>query len=78
MRHLGRFCAGIILALSLTLPANAGHIPCPGVTADPQASEATAAGDISCGLTGDMPNGVESTDAATELANLLLSLLSLF
>jgi hypothetical protein len=69
MKHLGRFCAGVILALSLTLPAYAGHIPCPGVTDEPQTSEATseatATGDISCGLTDD-------------LANLLLSLLSLF
>jgi hypothetical protein len=65
MKRLGRFCAGVILALSLTLPAYAGHIPCPGVTDEPQTTEATAAGDISCGLTDD-------------LANLLLSLLSLF
>jgi lipoate-protein ligase B len=68
MKHLGRFCAGIILALSLTLSAYAGHIPC-GITEEPQTSEATseatATGDISCGLTDD-------------LANLLLSLLSLF
>jgi hypothetical protein len=76
MKHLGRFCAGIVLALSLTLSAYAGHIPC-GITDEPPASEATAAGDISCGLTGDMPNGVESTDAVTELVLSLLNLLSL-
>lgn len=61
MKHLGRFCAGIILALSLTLPANAGHIPC-GITDEPPAAEATAAGDISCG-------------AVTELVLYILSLI---
>jgi hypothetical protein len=66
MKHLGRFCAGIILALSLTLSANAGHIPC-GVTEEPPAAEATAAGEI--------PNDIESTDAVTEV---LLFILSLF
>ena len=69
MKYLGRFCAGIILALSLTLSAYAGHIPCPGVTDEPQAS-----GEM---VTGDMPNGVESTDAVTELMLSLLNLLAL-
>ncbi len=67
MKHLGRFCAGIVLALSLTLSAYAGHIPCPGITDEPQASEGT--------VSGDMPNGVESTDAVTELLLYILSLI---
>ncbi|HWT01583.1 MAG TPA: hypothetical protein VN256_15150 [Pyrinomonadaceae bacterium] len=66
MRHLGRFCAGIILALSLTLSAYAGHIPC-GITGEPTTSEATAAGEIQ--------NGVESTDAVTEVLLFILSLI---
>lgn len=66
MKYLGRFFAGIILALSLTLSASAGHIPCPGITDDqpPPTTEET--------VTGDMPNGIESTDTVT---GLLLSLL---
>lgn len=66
MRHLGRFCAGIILALSLTLSAHAGHIPC-GITGEPQTSETTVAGET--------PNNVESTDAMTEVLLFILSLI---
>jgi hypothetical protein len=70
MKHLGRFCAGVILALSLTLPTYAGHIPC-GVTDEQSGptqettTEETAAG--------EMQNGVEYTDPVTELAISLLT-----
>lgn len=54
MKQLGRFCAGIILALSLTLSTYAGHISCPGVTDDPPPTTEET-------LTGDMPNGDTAT-----------------
>ena len=55
MKYVSRFCAGIVLALSLTLTAYAGHIPC-GVTDDPPPSteQATSAGDMETGVAGDM------------------------
>lgn len=71
MKQLGRFCAGVILALSLALSTYAGHIPCPGITdeqsgtAQETTTEETAAG--------DMQNGVEYTDPVTELAISLLT-----
>jgi hypothetical protein len=80
MKQVRRFCAGIILALSLTLTAYAGHIPC-GVTDDPPppTEQATSAGDIGMGVTGDMTSGGIATDPTTNLfLSLLNGLLSLF
>lgn len=65
MKQLGRFCAGVILALSLTLSTYAGHISCPGVTDEPPPQETATAG--------EMQNGVESTDTVTELVISLLT-----
>lgn len=70
MKHLGKFCAVVILTLSFTLSAYAGHIPCPGITETSPASEETVAG--------EMQNGVESTDTVTELViSLLVNILPL-
>jgi hypothetical protein len=72
MKYLSRLCALVILTLSLTLSAYAGHIPC-GVTDDPPPpTQEAVTGDISCGVMGEMQNGVESTDPVTDI---LLSLL---
>ncbi|HEV7377625.1 MAG TPA: hypothetical protein VGN95_23115 [Pyrinomonadaceae bacterium] len=64
MKYLSRLCALVILTLSLTLSAYAGHIPC-GVTDDPPPPTQEA-------VTGEMQNGVESTDPVTEIVILLL------
>jgi hypothetical protein len=68
MNNLRQFCAAFILTLAVAASTFAGQIECPGVAGSPSASEATVAGDI--------PNGVESTDAGTELVTSLLNLLS--
>jgi hypothetical protein len=65
MKQLGRLCAGVILALSLTLSTYAGHIPCPGITDETPTQETAVAG--------EMPNGIESTDTVTELVISLLT-----
>jgi hypothetical protein len=65
MKSLGRFFAGIILALSLTLSTYAGHISCPGVTDEPPPQETATATEET--VTGDIPNGIESTDTVTGL-----------
>lgn len=71
MKSLGRLCAGVILALSLTLSTYAGHISCPGITDEPPTTtEATTTEET---ITGEMQNGVESTDTLTELAISLLT-----
>jgi hypothetical protein len=59
MKYVSRFCAGSVLALSLTLTAYAGHIPC-GVTDDPPPStqQATTTGETQTGVTGDMSTSV--------------------
>jgi hypothetical protein len=68
MKYLSRFCAGIILALSLALSTYAGHIPC-GVTDEQETTtQETAAA-------GEMQNGVESTDPVTEIVLYILSLI---
>jgi hypothetical protein len=73
MKHISRFCAVMILALSLTLTAYAGHIPC-GVTDDPPpppTEQATSAGNIGTGLT--------ATDPTTNFfVSLFQGLMSLF
>lgn len=61
MKQLGQLCAGVILALSLTLSTYAGHISCPGVTDDPPpTTEETLTGEMPNGdtATGEMQNGV--------------------
>jgi hypothetical protein len=71
MKQVGRFCAGVILALSLTLSTYAGHISCPGVTDEPPPPPTTEET-----VTGDMPNGIESTDTVTGLViSILLDIL---
>jgi hypothetical protein len=78
MKNVSRFCAGIILALSLTLTAYAGHIPC-GVTDDPPppTEQATSAGNIGTSVTGDIQTGFVNPTTDSFLS-LLQSLLSLF
>lgn len=49
MRHLGKFCAAVVLTCAFSLSTYAGEISCPGITA----SQPTAAGYI--------PNGVTDT-----------------
>lgn len=73
MKYLSRLCALVILTLSLTLSAYAGHIPCPGITDEPPPPPQEAVtGDISCGVMGEMQNGVVLTDPVTDI---LLSLI---
>jgi hypothetical protein len=69
MRHFRRFCAVLALACVLSVSSSAGDISCGLTGAAPTASQETVAG--------DMPNGVESTDALTEFVISLLNLLSL-
>jgi hypothetical protein len=76
MKYLGRLCAGVILALSLALSTYAGHIPCPGITGEPPPTTQEIATEQT--VTGDMQNGVESTDTVTGLViSLLLDILPL-
>jgi hypothetical protein len=51
MKYIGKFCAVVVLTLSFTLPAYAGHIPCPGITDEPPSEEITAAGEMQNGIT---------------------------
>jgi hypothetical protein len=67
MNNLRKFCAGLILTLALTVSAFAGHIECPGVVEPPQATATEET------VTGEMPNGIESTDTVTELVVSLLT-----
>jgi hypothetical protein len=59
MNNLRHFCAGLILTLALTVPTFAGNIECGGVVSEPPPPTES--------VTGDMPNGVESTDTVTGL-----------
>ena len=68
MNNLRQFCAVLILTLALTVSTFAGQIECGGFTATPSSTEAVA---------GEMPNGVESTDALTEFVISLLNMLTL-
>jgi hypothetical protein len=88
MKTFRRLCTTLVLTISLTLSAYAGHIPC-GVTDDPAlpASQADTTGEIatgvtgemSTGLTGQMATGATATDPLIEtLLSLLQSLLTLF
>jgi hypothetical protein len=70
MKRLGRLCAGIILALSLTLSTYAGHISCPGVTEEPPPQETAVTEETA---TGETPNNLEYADPVTELAISLLT-----
>ena len=70
MNNLRQFCAGLILMLALTVPTFAGQIECGGVVEQPPPTEET--------VTGDMPNGIESTDTVTEaVLSVIVTVLSL-
>jgi hypothetical protein len=56
MKKLGRFCALVILTLSIALTSYAGHIDC-GDTGEPPPPQAT--GEIECGLTAAVVNLLE-------------------
>jgi hypothetical protein len=66
MNKLRKFCAALILTLALTASTFAGNIECGGIVSTPPSTEAVA---------GDMQNGVESTDAVTEVLLFILSLI---
>jgi hypothetical protein len=51
MKYLGQFCAAVILTLSFALSTYAGHIPCPGITDEPQTQEVTAEGETPNNIT---------------------------
>lgn len=75
MKHLGQLCAGVILALSLTLSTYAGHIPC-GVTDEQSATTQETTTEETA--TGEMQGGVEITDPLTEIMiSLLVNILPL-
>lgn len=76
MKTLRRLCAVYVLTLTLALSTFAGDITT-GVVAPPP-PQATAQGDITTGVTGDISTGITATDRATDIFNLLRSLLSLF
>lgn len=70
MNNLRKFCAGLILTLALTVPTFAGQIECGGVVGQPPppTTEET--------VTGEIPNGIESTDTVTGLViSILLDIL---
>jgi hypothetical protein len=79
MRYLKKLFAACVLTLALALPAFAGDMLA-GVTSQPPSPpQATAQGDMSAGVAGDMGAGGKATDPATEVwLSLLQSLLSLF
>jgi hypothetical protein len=69
-----------MLTFALTLSASAGEM-LGGVTAPPPPAteQAMTQGDMSAGVTGDMPTGITATNPATDaLLTLLQTLLSLF
>ena len=67
MNNLRQFCAALILTLALTASTFAGNIECPGIVGSSSPSAEAVAG--------DMPNGIESTDAVTEVLLFILSLI---
>ena len=72
MNNLRQFCAGLILMIALTVPTFAGNIECPGFVEPPQATATEET------VTGDIQNGVTSTDPVTELVvSLLTNLLTI-
>lgn len=82
MRYFRQFCASILLVCALAVSGSAGDMSCGithsagdiscGLTHEQSAESQEVAGHIPCGVAGDMPNGVESTDTLT---GFLLSLL---
>jgi hypothetical protein len=78
MKTLRRFSATLVLTLALALAAFAGDMSTSVVSPPPPASQMTAQGDMSTSLTGDMSTSITTTDPATDIFNLLQSLLSLF
>jgi hypothetical protein len=79
MKTLRQLCAAFVLTLALSFSAFAGNMPAGVTEPPPPDSEATSQGEMSTGVTGDMPTGATTIDPATEaLLNLLQSLLALF
>jgi hypothetical protein len=72
MKQLSRFCAGIVLALSLALSTYAGHISCPGIT-DEQSGTTQETTTEETAAAGERQNGVEYIDPVTGLAISLLT-----
>jgi hypothetical protein len=66
-----------VLVLALAMPAFAGDIPY-NVTSTPPPDSTRQAGDIQNGATGEIPNGVTSSEptAAEVLIDLLFALVS--
>jgi hypothetical protein len=63
MRYLSRFCVTALLVSVLAVSAYAGDIECPAVTSQPPQ------------VTGEMQNGIESSDPVTvAIVSLLLAL----
>jgi tRNA A37 threonylcarbamoyltransferase TsaD len=83
MRYFRQLCALIALVCVLAVSTSAGDMSCGivhstgdiscGMTHETPAESQEYAGHIPCGSTGDMPNGVESTDTVTELVISLLT-----
>jgi hypothetical protein len=83
MKTLRQLCIAMAFTLALTLPAFAGEISTTVAPPQPaQTAPATADGEISTGVTGQietLSGEATATDSATEIAlNLLQSVLSLF
>lgn len=78
MKSFRRFCATVVLAFAVAFSTYAGEIEC-GVTGTPPppTEQATSAGDIGAGITGDIQTGFVNPTTDSFLS-LLQSLLSLF
>lgn len=79
MKNLQQLCAAFVLTLTLVLSAFAGEMSTGIATPSPFTSQATAQGEMSTTVAGQIDTGVASADSAAEIAlNLLQSVLSLF
>jgi hypothetical protein len=75
MKNLRQLCAGLILMLVLTSTVFAGQMDCPGITQEPPPPSNAMAGDMPNGVTGDIQNGVQSTDTEATTQTVLTLLL---
>jgi hypothetical protein len=75
MKNLQRFCAAVILTLTLALSAIAGDIPCPGLIGEPSPRFMAVDNSSNPGSTSTTPNGVAVDPVTEAVLSLLQSML---
>lgn len=75
MKTLQRLCAALVLSLSLAVSAFAGEMTTMITTPPPPPNQATASGEMTTGITGEM----QTTNSVTQMAlDMLQRVLSIF